>query len=139
MPGADTDGPPAGDAPSEAARSNVILFPGHLRPVVGASAPETENDAARLDRALLELNQALAKQHEAVQAWRQSLETLAGSIGSLVDGLDVLDAGLEAASARLTTDTDENGTKAVKPTGSKEVAASTPEPFPEQPFDPSPH
>ena len=101
MPGTDANGPTPDDAGGEAADSNVIPFPGRLRPVVGAAALGTEDAAARLDRALLALTQALANQQKAVRAWRQDLGNLAESMNSLADGVCVLDADLEAALARL--------------------------------------
>jgi phage shock protein A len=106
MPGTDANGPTPNDAECEAAGSNVIPFPGRLRPVAEALVPGVEDDAARLDRALLALTQALAKQREAVRTWRQGLGNLAGSMGSLTDGLCALDAELQAASARLKTNRD---------------------------------
>jgi len=106
MPGTDADGSMPNDAGGEAAGSNVIPFPGRIRPVAEASAPGVEDAAARLDRALLALTQALAKQQGAVRAWRQGLGNLAGSMGSLADGLCALDAELQAASAKLKTNMD---------------------------------
>ena len=133
MSGTDANGPTPDDAGDEATGSNVILFPGRLRPVVGTSALGTEDGAARLDRALLALTQALARQQEAVQAWRQGLGNLVGSLGSLADGLRALDAELQAASARPKAGMDENGREVVKPADPTGGAT----PAPEQPLDPS--
>ncbi len=107
MPGTDADEPTLDDAGGEVAGSNVIVFPGRIRPVAHASAPGAEDAAARLDRALLALVQALARQQETVRAWRQGLGDLAGSLGSLTDGLCALDAELQAATARPKTGMDE--------------------------------
>ena len=107
MPGTDANGPTLDDAGGEAAGSNVISFPGCLRPVAGSSALGVEDGAARLDRALLALTQALAEQREAVRAWRQDLGNLAGSMNSLADGLCALNAELEAASGKLKAGADE--------------------------------
>ena len=133
MPGTDADEPTPDDVGGGAAGSNVIAFPGRIRPVAEASAPGAEDAAARLDQALLALTQALARQQEAVQAWRQSLGNLAGSLGSLADGLRALDAELQAASARPKAGMDENGREVVKPADPTGGAT----PAPEQPLDPS--
>ena len=75
MPGTDADEPTPDDAGGGAGGSNVVAFPGRIRPLVEAQAPGAEDAAARLDQALLALAQALARQQEAVRAWHQSLGT----------------------------------------------------------------
>ena len=139
MPGTDANELTPDDIGGKAAGSNVLPFPGRLRPVAGASAPgmappEAEDAAARLDRVLLALTQALAEQREAVRAWRQGLVTLAGSMNSLADGLCALDAELEAASAKLKVGT--NGQLGC-PQG-EEASWALPAPAPEPGFS-APH
>lgn len=119
MPGTDADEPTPDDAGGGAGGSNVIAFPGRIRPVAEASAPRAEDAAARLDQALLALTQGLGD--------------LAESLGSLAGGFCALDAELEAAAARLKTGMDENGREVVKPADPTGGAT----PAPEQPLDPS--